>query len=294
MEPCTICQENSMYACAPCKLSLCENHKTVHEKETSSDHIVAHTKVILNFKKISIIATNILTAMNMKYKSDRWFMEEIKEVILKISNSYKQTSNSCNTKRKITTPPRVTIKSFRKTLKEFSRLARASHCTILSISDFQILSEYYKFNNISKISSRDIPDSNTLLSANDNLFFLESHSSNIQCIAVSNDNAYIITSSFEENVRIWSLPDRTQEYVISDMNSIVHSITISVDNTLIVFGCSDGIVRIWSLHNKWQVAVLVGHKTVVRSVAITRDNRFIVSCSQDRTLRIWNLEQKLF
>ena len=69
-------------------------------------------------------------------------------------------------------------------------------------------------------------------------------------------NQWQCLDHYDITVRIWSLTDRNQEYVITEIDSIVISIAITADNELIVFGCGDGIVRIWSLYNIAQVAIL--------------------------------------
>ncbi|OMJ65217.1 hypothetical protein SteCoe_38781 [Stentor coeruleus] len=121
---------------------------------------------------------------------------------------------------------------------------------------------------------------------------LEGHTGGVNSVAITSDNRFVVSGSWDNTVRVWNLLEKRQEAVLEGHTSGVNSVAITSDNRFVVSGSDDKTVRVWNLLEKRQEAVLEGHTDVVNSVAITSDNRFVVSGSSDKTVRVWNLLEK--
>ena len=122
--------------------------------------------------------------------------------------------------------------------------------------------------------------------------FLEGHTSHILCVAITSDNKYLVSGSWDKTVRILNFQDKRQEAILQGHTGYVWSVAITSDNKYIVSGSADQTVRVWNFRGKYQEAVLKGHISLVLSVVITNDNKFVVSSSEDKTVRVWNLLEK--
>lgn len=118
------------------------------------------------------------------------------------------------------------------------------------------------------------------------------HSNAINSIAITNDNRFAVSCSFDfdNSLRIWDLVNKIQVAVFDNFCPI-NSLSITNDNDFIVFGSTDKNVKVLNFLDKSQEAVLKGHSSSVESVAITKDNHFVIS-ADDNTVRVWNLIEK--
>ncbi|OMJ65263.1 hypothetical protein SteCoe_38664 [Stentor coeruleus] len=179
-----------------------------------------------------------------------------------------------------------------------------------------------KKNKIERVSKEIIKNLYSLL--------IEGHRGEVNSVAITSDNRFVVSGSYDNTVRVWNLLEKRQEAVLeghtSGVNTTIgswyqehiegnvqvwnlvekrqeavlkysvsglNSIAITSDNRFVVLGSDDdNTVRVWSLLDKRQEAVFEGHTSGVNSVAITSDNRFVVSGSYDNTVRVWNLLEK--
>jgi hypothetical protein len=143
-----------------------------------------------------------------------------------------------------------------------------------------------------KIHNFQKPNSLLPLQQYNNTSTFTKHTDTVYSVCMSGDGRWIVSGSYDETVRIWSLENKTQEAALTGHTSYVNSVCMSGDGRWIVSGSSDNTVRIWSVANKTQQAVLTGHTDSVSSVCISGDGRWIVSGSEDKTVRIWSLANK--
>ena len=66
--------------------------------------------------------------------------------------------------------------------------------------------------------------------------FLQGHTRQINSIAMTSDNKYIISGSHDKTIRIWNLLEKRQETVLEGHTSSVTSIAITSDNKYIISG----------------------------------------------------------
>ena len=122
--------------------------------------------------------------------------------------------------------------------------------------------------------------------------FIEGHKSSVRAIAITSDNKYIISGSYDWTIRIWNLLEKRQETVLEGHTYGITSIAITSDSKYVISGSKDKTIRIWNLFEKRQETVLEGHNDSITCIAITSDNTYIISGSSDKTIRIWNILKK--
>jgi len=131
---------------------------------------------------------------------------------------------------------------------------------------------------------------------------LTGHTHEINAVAISPDNSFIVTGSWDNTAKIWTqqqdgtwqpqtLRDPSIEGNSSHTNWI-SLVAISADNSFIVTGSKDNTAKIWNPLNGQLLRILTGHADWISSVAISTDNSFIVTGAgtQDNTAKIWNAQ----
>ena len=76
---------------------------------------------------------------------------------------------------------------------------------------------------------------------------LQGHTDYISCIAITNDQQYIVSGSDDKTIRIWNLQKRQVEAVLSGHSDWVTGIAITSDNKYIVSCSHDKHLGIWNL-----------------------------------------------
>jgi len=112
---------------------------------------------------------------------------------------------------------------------------------------------------------------------------LQGHEHPVTAVAISPDNRCIITGSWDQKAIIWDTKTGRSIRTLNEHPNTVTSVAFSPDNTFIVTG-SGGVASIW--HSNDKKAYL--YATAIRSIAISPDNTFIVTGSGDARARIWN------
>ena len=103
---------------------------------------------------------------------------------------------------------------------------------------------------------------------------------------------YVVSSSFDNSVRVWSLTTGKEVHVLRGHEGSVRSVKVAPDGMHVVSGSADSTVRVWSLATGTEVRKLQGHEgdRGVTSVAVTPDGVHVVSGGFDSTVRVWLLE----
>ena len=80
------------------------------------------------------------------------------------------------------------------------------------------------------------------LESNFNLF-IEGHTSLLNSIAVTSDDKYMISGSYDKTIRIWNLLERRQEAVLTENNGCVNKIILTCDNKYFI-SCGNSTIII--------------------------------------------------
>jgi WD40 repeat protein len=127
---------------------------------------------------------------------------------------------------------------------------------------------------------------------------LVGHKKSIYSVAISPNNRFVVTGSFDKTARIWDANNGSFLYELEGHNGSISSVAISPNNRFVVTGsfnntASDNTARIWDANNGSLLHELKGHKDGIYSVTISPNNRFVVTGSSDNTARIWDVEALL-
>ncbi len=74
---------------------------------------------------------------------------------------------------------------------------------------------------------------------------LNGHSDRISSVAISSDNKYIISGSYDETVIVWDRESGEVKKKLKEHLGCVYSVVISSDNKYIVSGSNDKTIRVW-------------------------------------------------
>ena len=80
--------------------------------------------------------------------------------------------------------------------------------------------------------------------------FLSTHNSSFNCLAISNNDKYLVTGSQDTSVRIWDLENFTQLACLLNHQSSVTCLAICDDPLSIVSGSLDRTLVLWDLEKK--------------------------------------------
>ena len=65
---------------------------------------------------------------------------------------------------------------------------------------------------------------------------MQGHLGELNSVAVTSDNKYVISSSYDMTIRIWNLLEKTQETVFQDYSDFVLTLAVTSDNKYVISG----------------------------------------------------------
>ncbi|EMD31449.1 hypothetical protein CERSUDRAFT_127336 [Gelatoporia subvermispora B] len=116
------------------------------------------------------------------------------------------------------------------------------------------------------------------------------NASPVMAVTSSPDGACIVSGSYDNTIRIWSVTTgRAMLKPLEGHSGWVKSVASSPDGTRIVSGSADNTIRIWDASTgQALLEPLKGHTYGVTYVVFSPDGTLIVSGSGDKTIRIWD------
>ncbi|CUA77840.1 putative WD repeat-containing protein alr3466 [Nostoc sp, PCC 7120] [Rhizoctonia solani] len=119
----------------------------------------------------------------------------------------------------------------------------------------------------------------------------KAHNANIQCLEVSSDGMWLLSSSYDRTLCIWSMQDGS---LISGPyrghTDSIRCVKLSLDGMHLVAGFGNGTVGIWGTYDAtMSMRCFIGHNRRVNSVDFSPDGTRIASGSKDGTIRIWDV-----
>ena len=316
MEDCNFCSLEAVYQCVPCKVMLCEEHKSQHEQVKKKIHLFEKLGTDLTPEEIEKILTNLSLKINHADECTKRIIEETRSLINEINHSYLQALATINIKSQyyyklVDIARRKLTYSEKKTLQQELKSVPVPHDPTNKYLEIQLsysldflntynLPEYPKPNPqpiltepVPKIPSstdkKNNPPPNRLQQESS---VLEGHTSQVYSVAVTHDSRHIISGSADLTIRIWSLLDKKHEFSLEGHSAAVLCVAVTPDDKYIVSGSADNTLIMWDFQKKKKEATLIHHTNSVFCLAITRDNRFIVSGSGDNTLVLWDIKKK--
>ncbi|MBI4781466.1 MAG: pentapeptide repeat-containing protein [Oscillatoriophycideae cyanobacterium NC_groundwater_1537_Pr4_S-0.65um_50_18] len=119
---------------------------------------------------------------------------------------------------------------------------------------------------------------------------LTGHTGSIWAIAISPDEQWIATGSFDQTVKIWDTHTGDLRLTLKGHRDRVRAIAVSPDGLLIASAGDDAEIRLWNVQTGDCQQILVGHQNRIRGLQFHPNGKAIVSGSFDETIRLWDIE----
>lgn len=104
---------------------------------------------------------------------------------------------------------------------------------------------------------------------------LEGHIQGVTSVAVTSDQKYIVSGSFDNYVFLWSFEEKLKQ--MGGHSDIVDAIIVSPDDAYAVSGGRDKLIKVFSIERRVEICGLEGHKAAVKCLAMTRDGLYLAS-----------------
>ena len=294
MNDCTVCDKAGWYICRSCKINLCKDHKSMHEKSKKGDHICEKANINLTSEHIVKIVENLSGKIKAVNDCRSRIINATIALIDKIQAMSAQAIKLLKVKQKKYTfiLSRINDQISHKELKEIELQLKIILKLNVPNRKFEELEKFYEldflkeFGDNKPIKLVELLDSSCLVSEDYDLVQQKVPFKATSSI-ITIDSKYIVFGS-EKNLKIWNLKDQALEADLNGHDDDVTAISVSSDKKFIFSGSRDRSVRAWSIQDKNQEAELWGHTDYVSSVAATSDNKYIISGGADTNVIIWN------
>ncbi|MEH2173340.1 WD40 repeat domain-containing protein [Nostoc sp.] len=121
---------------------------------------------------------------------------------------------------------------------------------------------------------------------------LRGHTASVSYAAFGLNNDTIISSSYDNTVRIWQRQNDKKTW--SDIKNIdannPYKVKFSPDYTTIAATNIDGNIQLWKDAQMTQQYFIGRHKDRIIDLSFSKDSKWIVTVSRDQTIRIWSLD----
>ena len=117
---------------------------------------------------------------------------------------------------------------------------------------------------------------------------LKGHLNVVSSVAYSPDGKHIVSSSWDETIKIWNTESGICLKTIEVGPDCVDSVTYSPDGKRIVTGLCYGSIKIWDANKHTCLKTLKAHINAVPSVKYSPDGKHIISNSFDGNIKIWD------
>lgn len=138
-----------------------------------------------------------------------------------------------------------------------------------------------------KVRAQDIQSGEKL--SGDLCDIVKSHSKCIASLAFSPDGTLLVSGSWDNTVKLWTIPNGRLLQTLEGHTSPLHSIAISPNGLWIASGGNDKIVKLWNIPEGNLLKNMVSHSSYVNSVAFSPDSTLLASCSSDNKIKLWNI-----
>ena len=126
---------------------------------------------------------------------------------------------------------------------------------------------------------------------------LEGHTAHIYAVAFSPDGKTLVTSGFDENMRLWDVQTRECQLILRMHKSWVRAVAFSPDGKSLASGGNDHTIGLWHITPSEYTSVtsqldyiLTGHASFARSVAFSPQATTLASSHADGLVRLWNTQ----
>ncbi len=158
------------------------------------------------------------------------------------------------------------------------------------------LSRYHiatgSFDHTIKLWLADTEDSNNMTLSLEKT--LTHHTGSVQCLALSCDPLLLVSGSYDQTVKQWTLPTGEMHSSSYDPLGAIYAIAVYGSEGLIASAGGDGRVTLWQLGSREQIGFLAGNISSVESLAFSTDGQALAAGCVDGTIKLWQLDASRF
>jgi WD40 repeat protein len=118
---------------------------------------------------------------------------------------------------------------------------------------------------------------------------LAGHEERLMDVAISSDGSRVLTSGWDETVRLWEFATGKELACLREHRSFVATVALAPDGRTAASGGSDQVIRVWDLERRTVIHRLKGHTYGVFSLQFSKDGSRLISGSGDRTVQLWDV-----
>ena len=121
---------------------------------------------------------------------------------------------------------------------------------------------------------------------------LTGHNDSVCSLVISPDNRILVSGSYDNTIKLWSLPDGKCIKTLTGHDGIIYSLVITPDGQTLVSGCQDKTIRLWSLANGNHIKTIKTDHTYCTyglRLAISPNGQILFSAGGDYLLKLWSL-----
>lgn len=110
------------------------------------------------------------------------------------------------------------------------------------------------------------------------------HADAVSAVVLTSDGKYIVSGSFDQTIRVWSVMTHEMVRLIEAHDDFVTALAVSPDCRYIVSASDDKSIKVWSLDSGVLMNTTKHQASWISSVAISQDSKWLVSGSIDGTI----------
>eukprot|EP00794_Sanderia_malayensis_P017624 gene17624-19378_t len=118
---------------------------------------------------------------------------------------------------------------------------------------------------------------------------LYGHNGPVYGLSFNQDNSFLVSSSEDGTIRLWSLHTFTNLVVYKGHNFPVWDVKFCPKGYYFASTSHDKTIRLWCTDNHLPLRIFCGHLADVNAVDFHPNCNYIASGSADRTVRVWDL-----
>lgn len=122
-------------------------------------------------------------------------------------------------------------------------------------------------------------------------FTLSGHSGKISKIVFSNNDRFLYSASYDQNIIVWDLNTQQSLRTIRAHSGPVKEIAVANDGRTLASGSSDQVVRIWDISSGQRIHEFP-FPGKVEAIAISSDGEYIAVGGDIGLIRQWNIKSK--
>lgn len=128
---------------------------------------------------------------------------------------------------------------------------------------------------------------------------LTGHEQAVTALAISSDNKYLTSVSWDQTLKLWNLSEGRLEDSITAHDRGILSVVFAgekLENYCIATGGFDHTIKLWSIEQDPQNLViklkktLTGHSGSIHEIALAATKQILLSASYDQTVKQWDFQ----